>query len=755
MKGKWHYIAFLAFMVTLWGKEKWPGYLAFCVLLLLYWPLGRISRLFFSISLGAIIVYTALALNSPTISYPEKELPQKTVTIHGTIMTSPEILPPRISFVLKDHSSNVQTKVYVNPPLDSSFQNIYQRGAICEISGHLTVPEKARNPGNFDYREYLNQQGITYVLFSEGIGNSCDGQSLLAFGDQLRYQILQFLKRQYSRETFSWIKALVFGSDDLLPEETIEAFRTWNLAHLLAISGLHTGLVILFFYGIGKYALRLTETHVKIFLMVTLAVFLWMAGANPPVFRAVMMAECILLLSFFKKHPPISDVLSLIAILFMLFRPSIVFNIGFQFSFLVTYVLVFSKDILLKNPSLIWKSVYISFISQMVLIPLQLYYFYYINPLSLFINLFIVPYFSFVVIPVLLIFVICAWLPAQVIHMLDNLFIQVHEKVIQLIHLAESWYDGVWVIGKITWLSVMLYLFLFYWFMNSWEYRKFRRSFYTGCLLVLLLFSESISPYFSEEGSITMLDVGQGDALVIELPYRKEVIMIDAAGTGHSTDNKTFQYQIKPFLWSKGIKQIDHLILTHFDQDHSGSAEEILTHFQVRHIYTHPFYQEQEFQEHISYTEAIHHTLYRGLMLQFPPYELYVLNPDPYREYDSENNRSVVLYGVFGGTSFLFTGDIDAITEENISIHYPELDVNVLKVSHHGSKYSTSEVFLNHLSPDIAWISAGADNRYGHPSWEVIKRLEGKKIRIFRTDQHGAIIFQFNHQSGTFLRMNP
>ncbi|TCT27044.1 competence protein ComEC [Melghiribacillus thermohalophilus] len=754
MKGKWHFIAGIGFILSFFSTRgsTWPGMMIVLGMLLIMWRSARTLRLFLLICFGAVIVFTGLAKFHSQPVPPDGFGKPQAASVTGKIVSAPSISPDQISFVFRHASSHVQSMVFMTS--DGTSAKMIRRGAMCQIKGSLEIPETARNPGNFDYRNYLYHKGIHYVMFAEVQNAECSGQSVLAYMDQLRLSFLRYLKQKYPDDTLNWIRALIFGSDDDLSADTIHTFREWNLSHLLAISGLHTGLVMMFVYAAGRYLFRLTEQQLKIVLMIALLVFLGLSGGKPSVLRAVIMAESALLLSILKKTYPVTDIISMTAITLMFLNPFIVNDIGFQFSFIVTYALVFSKKLLIKHSSFLWPSIQISFISQIVLIPLQLYYFFYIHPLSFFLNILIVPYFTFFVIPASLFLVIFAWLPVKMTNAIAGMFEGIHNGVIQFIHLVDSWHDGVWVIGQISEYTFICYLVLFFSFMHLWEQERLREAFFCGCLLVCLLVLESMKPYFTAAGSITMLDVGQGDTIVIELPKREGVIMIDAAGTDTEGENDTFTYRIKPFLWSKGISQIDHFIITHTDQDHAGSADEILDNFDVKHVYSHPFLNSNNVQESLS-SNHTYHPLSQGMKLQLGTHELYVLHPEQNVRYDSENNRSLVLYGQFGGLSFLFTGDIDAQVEEEIIQRFPSLQADVLKISHHGSKYSTSERFLEKMVPDIAWISAGIHNRYGHPAPEVLDRLSKQGTHIFRTDRDGAVIFCFTEQNGTFSKMIP
>lgn len=299
-----------------------------------------------------------------------------------------------------------------------------------------------------------------------------------------------------------------------------------------------------------------------------------------------------------------------------------------------------------------------------------------------------------------------------------------------------------WVIGQLPIIWGGLYLVIFTIMMKKWSVDHLQKAFISGTLLVLLLVAYCLLPYISPFGKVTMLDVGQGDTFVIELPYRKGVIMIDAAGPSLFTNNpsSTSDYIIEPFLKSNGIKKIDALIISHNDQDHSGSVEYLDSAFLIEGIYVSPYYNEELKNKRI---------VKEGDALVFSNYSFYILHPG--EDHEDSNENSLVIYTELGGLSWVFTGDISKQIEKNLIKSYPELSADVLKVGHHGSHTSTDPNWLKHLSPQVALISVGRDNSYGHPHAEVIEAIEEQGSLVFRTDKHGGVRFLFKGDNGTFL----
>jgi competence protein ComEC len=260
----------------------------------------------------------------------------------------------------------------------------------------------------------------------------------------------------------------------------------------------------------------------------------------------------------------------------------------------------------------------------------------------------------------------------------------------------------------------------------------------------------SLIPYTDSGLKVTFLDVGQGDSALIELPYRKGIYLIDSGGLlrfdkeAFQKRNRTYEIGrqvVAPYLKGRGISEIDAFVLSHADADHAEGAEEILQLFRIRELHLSPGSEKTELiRALLPYTEeAVIRFPGRGSTWQDDGARFtYVAPADAVYE---GNNDSLVLLLESGKFSVLFTGDLEADGEEELVDRYgAELkDVSVLKVGHHGSKTSSSELFLNALSPALSIFSAGRDNRYGHPSKEVVGRFEKLELGTLNTAESGTI----------------
>ncbi|GGF07475.1 DNA internalization-related competence protein ComEC/Rec2 [Halobacillus andaensis] len=676
-------------------------------------------------------------------SNPTSESNEQDVDLTGKII-SPITQTDSTIRVLFEHTSSNETSILQYYKREKTNEDVISQlkyGSYCEVNGIYRSPETSRNPGQFNYRNYLAHQGIySEILLDSPHHLSCQGSSFLNYFYQARHSIIEHVERTIEEEAFIWAAALVFGDSSLMSDEIMKWFRDFNLSHLLAISGLHVGLFI------GALSFVLFRSGVTTFeqtrwtLLMIIPLYCFIAGAEPSVLRASFMAIILILLSIVRIKINMTDLISLIALGILFLKPTYLFHLGFQFSFLVTFALLLSIPLFRSQHPLVISAI-ISLVSQLAILPIQLYHFYEFNPLSLFLNLLLVPYFSFFVIPLTLIIVFLCLILPSIASELSSIFLKAHEFLLRGIMILSSELNIQWVIGQLPIILGVLYFVAFIFMMINWNEDHLQRAFFSGALLVSLLVAFCLLPYVSPFGKVTMLDVGQGDTFVIELPYRRGVIMIDAAGPSLYTNNpsSTADYIIEPFLKSNGLKKIDALIVSHNDQDHSGSVEYLESSFNIEGIYVSPYYDKELKTKRI---------VKEGDALVFSDYTFYILHPGD--DHEDSNENSLVIYTELGGLRWVFTGDISKQIENKLMKTYPELRADVLKISHHGSHTSTAPNWLKHLNPEVALISVGRENSYGHPHAEVIESIEEQGSVIFRTDKHGGVRFLFRDDNGTF-----
>ncbi|MBU5466455.1 DNA internalization-related competence protein ComEC/Rec2 [Virgibacillus sp. MSJ-26] len=631
-------------------------------------------------------------------------------------------------------------------------------GATCQITGNIVIPEKNTNPGEFNYQHYLKTQGMQFQLVIDSLTDiQCEGISTLGKIYESRETIQDYMLNTYSKDTAAWIVALILGDDSLLEERTIDLFRDWSISHLLAISGLHVGLIVALIYFILIKTGIMTKEKAQWFMLFFLPIYALLAGGEPSVWRASIMVFLFIVFSKLKLKLSVSDVVSIVFLLLIFFDGYIIYHIGFQFSFIVTFSLILSRDWLIQTSSRFFQLINISFVSQMVILPFQFIYFSMVQPLSILLNVIVVPYFSFLIIPGMFLMGILSPLPF-IPSMLDKLFLLLHERFLILLELLDKKLNYPWVNGSFPLMFIILYYVIICMLMISINRKELVQAFKYGVTLTLFITALLIRPYFSPYGSVTMLDIGQGDAFIIELPYRQGVIFMDAGATFSFSEmdftDRVYEQIIKPYLYSKGIQSIDAIFISHEDMDHMGSVDVLVEEFSVDQIYISPYYVLSEKSADVWNKNNVDiNIIHKGEQSVINNIPFQVLSP--VRDTGSDNENSLVIYTEIGGKSWLFTGDVGVETEKEIMKNYSRLSIDVLKVGHHGSKSSTDESFIKHIEPLYALVSVGENNTYGHPAKEVIDTLEDNGVFIMRTDQQGAIIYKFKDNEGTFLQYSP
>ncbi|WP_051353125.1 DNA internalization-related competence protein ComEC/Rec2 [Thalassobacillus devorans] len=676
--------------------------------------------------------------------------------ITGELATIPNETDNSIEVVMKVTDS--KQKVLLTAFVENSSASVtaltadWQHGAVCQVQSAVSLPPSATNPGEFDYRDYLSHKGITsQIIINEATQMTCSGSSWLALLYEQRKRLLNAYEENLPDDVFSWLTALVFGNTDGLDNTIIELFRRWNLSHLLAISGLHIGLMIaLLLYILYRSGITTVEKSFW-FLFFFMPLYALFAGGAPSVLRAVTMALLGMLILKLRLQIRLLDMLSLLLLSFLIINPSYFYHLGFQFSFLVTFAIVLSNTWFNRTSSKLFLLSKISLLSQLIILPLQLFNFFQFNPLSIFINLIYVPYFSFFVIPYMIFLSFFTLFVPGLASLGSEIFLLIHGFFLEVLRQVDTFLYYPWIIGKITPLFSIGYYILLALMMVKLENGEERKAFNTGILVVTLLIIFSLKPYFSKEGTITILDIGQGDSIVVELPYRKGVFLIDAAGPSHFSKNqkRIADNVIRPFLQSKGISDIDAIFLSHEDSDHVGSVPYVIDQFHVEKLITSPYFQFSEaLQKKVSEERLRIIRAKGGDSLVLNGQRFAILNP--VKDFAETNDNSLVMHTSFGMDTWLFTGDISVKVEQELLNAFPYLQADVLKVAHHGSSTSSSQAFLESLQVKAALISTGKDNRYGHPHKTTIEALSQQEISIFRTDLQGAIQYKYTEDDGTF-----
>ncbi|WP_406686748.1 DNA internalization-related competence protein ComEC/Rec2 [Rossellomorea vietnamensis] len=631
-------------------------------------------------------------------------------------------------------------------------------GFVCKVKGQLAEPQHGKNPNSFDYKDYLSHQGVYWILEVQGFEGCVDRSTWKHGLTQLRFQGLKRIEWEFPPSTVGITQALLFGETGMITEDTMKTFRELGVVHLLAISGLHVGLL----FAILHYLLLrvgLTREEASCTGILFLLCYIVLTGGSPSVVRASFMLIILILGKQTSRNIGVIDSLATVFLLMVLYEPFSVFNVGFQLSFAVSFSLVLSSRSILQRSSSFKQMVTVTLVAQLSSLPFVIYHFYEFSLIGFLTNLFYVPLFSIIILPMAILIYLFISVGSAGLAMFPYQILL--EGIQWLSSAVASLPFSTLVMGRPNVFLLLGYLILIYFAFVGMEKGKYL----SVGLLFLFTFLHLVLNNYHPYGEIVFIDVGQGDATLIDLPYNHGTYLIDAGGEipfpKEEWEEKKNRFSVGedilvPFLKSKGITSLDALILTHGDLDHIGGAEAVLNEMKVGELLISPGSGEKvevdrivkmAQEKRIPVKEVMYRDNWRG-----DRDGLHIVSPLD-KEYEG-NNDSIVLYGEIGSKKWLFTGDLEKEGERAFVTTF-DLPVDVLKVGHHGSNTSTSEAFLDETEPSVAVISAGETNRFGHPHPEVVERLKERGLTIYNTAVNGAITYRFWDKKGTFSAHLP
>ncbi|WP_422123111.1 DNA internalization-related competence protein ComEC/Rec2 [Planococcus sp. X10-3] len=625
------------------------------------------------------------------------------------------------------------------------------RNAVLTVSGAIEKPEEAAHDFAFDMAAYLDNNGASSLLDLQKVELIGSSDGFDAALSARRENLKQHIRASFPASLTAEAEALLIGERESITTEQQRIQQTLGISHLFAISGLHVAIISGLLYLLMLRCGIRKETAMMLLLAV-LPFYAFMAGGAPSVWRAVSMTMAVLVLKLFRIRVPIATILLLSFMFFITINPYIIYKIGFQLSYGASFGIIYSLRLLETAKSPIRMGLLITFISQFTLYPILLFHFYGLSLSSFTVNSFFVPLYTLLILPVNILLLVLTLLFQPAADFIFYFYEPFRTFVEHWTIWLAEWPHQMWIPGKpnSVFLGLMIAgVILFYSLME----KGFRWWKVAIGILPAIVFTAV--PYFDGALKVTIIDVGQGDSALIQLPYRKGVYLIDTGGVlrfgreGFSDRNRPFEVGrqiVAPYLHGNGIAKIDKMILSHPDADHAEGADEILQLFDVKELHLTPGSQNSDIMKALQ--KDLNQTTIR-----LPGQESHWQNGGVNFTYVSPedgvydgNNDSLVLLMEYEGFKLLFTGDLETAGENRIIGLYGDrlADITVLKVGHHGSKTSSGDTFLSTLQPELSIFSAGKDNRYGHPAEEVVERFESLSLPTLSTAEQGTIeiIFQ-------------
>lgn len=658
-----------------------------------------------------------------------------------------------------DFSISTQGLILVNTYLDDC---PYEYGDVLKIKGKLEKPLGQKNFGEFDYELYLAREKIfTYInIWQEKdiqkIGEN-DSNFLVSFSLSARDKIKEITKQTLPPPYNYLLVGMLLGEKSFIPSHLKEIFAEAGIMHILAVSGLHVGIIAMALLALLSM-LKLPKKFKLFILILILITYASITGFRPSVLRATIMFILLIGGKLINRSRNLNISLFFAAFLILLLNPLILYDAGFLLSFIVTFFIINLSPILqgLLSKIVVWikNPLAVSTAAWVGIFPLSAYFFSKVSIISIISNIFIIPLTGIAVILGFITFFI-----GLMSISLAGLFANLNYLVLNLITLIAKSFSSlpfafIYVAQPSVTVIILYYLTVFFIieiFYKKTLSPKIKKKAILIVLSVTLLIIIVQVFYPADNLKVNFINVGEGDCILIEAP-NKINILIDGGGTPQS-DFDVGNKIVIPYLRRKGINEIDLLILTHPHLDHLEGLLPILKEFKVDMVLDSGLLcDSSEYKEFISLIlekGISYHKAKAGDNFIFSNnLEIFLLNPlydsDFYEESDF-NNASIVVKLFYKNANFLFTGDIEEAAEKKLLVWQNILQSDILKVAHHGSSTSTNLEFLDKVNPNIAVITVGK-NHFGHPSQKIIERLEDKNIQIYQTDEDGTVIIRTNGQ---------
>lgn len=616
------------------------------------------------------------------------------------------------------------------------FVKDYKLGDYVYLKGTLSLPKRNTVPNLFNYQEYLKRKKIYYIMQIEQIEKIKDGDSYL-------YKIKNWIVNHIEKyRSGAYLKTFILGNKNLLEEKIVEVYQENGISHLFALSGMHVSLLSGILLAFLK-KIHIGDKKSYLLVMLFLLIYMLLSGCSSSICRAVTLFGLLGMNHIFRWNIKTMSLFLLTFCILVMINPNLLFEVGFQYSFIISFYLILMQKKISSIKSY-WKSLlFISSLSFLVSLPISIYYFYQLNISSILLNIIFVPLVSIIIFPLSLLTFLCPFLDFPFL-MITNLM----ERLATFCH-HYLLLKTIWMKPSIIWILLYYIVLTFLLF--------FRKKVFTLCLIGILCYQYFHLILFPKTFFL-MIDVGQGDSLLIH--SRGKTMLLDTGGkityekeVWQKRNRKTLsETTIIPLLKSLGIRKLDYLALSHGDFDHSGEAINLIHNIKIGNV----ILNEGEINSHekkiitlLERKKIPYMVAKKGSKYQIGEFKLLSLNAS----WDNENDSSLVFLMKMKNYQFLLMGDSSTAVEEKLIQEYDLGQIDFLKIGHHGSKTSTGDNFINKIKPKVALISVGINNRYQHPSDEVIKRLKEAQVATLLTSIHGSIQLNFN-KNVTFL-VNP
>ena len=741
------------------ASAKYPIYgIAFVpVLLLSLYAFPRFPR---RASL-AVLLFFALRMGTSSwiFAHPSEENPFKTPTENLGFVESVMDREEGVAVIIRSESGRFRLSKK-QPPFPSPGDSI-------RFQAKWFPVEPPTVPGGFDSPKWLRGQGLSGFGKLESFSVLSHRFVFEKFFSGFRHFLKNYFSRYLPAAESGLLIGLLAGDRSQIPDALQNGFKRAGIVHVLAISGFHVVLLSEMILLLLK-ATRMPHRIARICAILFMLLYAPAAGGSLAVFRAVFMFSVVQIGLLFERKADSLNALGVALVLLCAFNPEVIWNVGFQLSAsatagIIAYgkrnPLILQSEVLRKNK--IWicfenyvlSAVWITWVATAFTAPFLIWSFHSLSPISIVGNICVVPLVSLGMQAGL--FALLLPIPATA-----SLFCEAAGFLFRLSAFLVAQISS-FSIASVTagplpaWVLLILGTILLS--LGSFKNNSCaRRIVLLGILVFGCYFTyQAFLPKARPEWSVAVLDVGQGDCIVVKSPSGNVYLVDAGVNTGKRNVAKD---KIIPYLQEEGIWMLKGILITHPDLDHFSGASVLLQEFPVENLWIQEcsrFADKPEWKNVLATAQklgVVIQDLKRGMIFRETFYtspqkretwNMRVIHPDPF--YCGETNSQSISMRIEGiGGSMLLTGDLTKEGEQTILQTDIPLKSDVLKLGHHGSKTSSSVAFLEAVNPDIAIASNGRKNRFRHPHKEVVNRLDSLKIPLLNTSEKGSVFVRFN-----------
>lgn len=730
------------------------GYAALFLVCLIYYAIAQKEKVKtnFVLALPVFVLMGGLALLQADINLPNYD---GIAGVRGIVESTSITKSNRQMLILKadeiyfegeTNSQEYKIQVLLNEGV------LVKQGDLIAVRGTISRPQSTNNPGGFNQLAYANARGIHYQMFAEKITKYGEHHRFIYHRiSSFREEINSVYERIFPNTEAGLVKAMVTGDTSGLEEDIRSLYGDTGIAHILAVSGLHTGILAFFILFILQKCMGVNKRVSSAVVMVLLLGYTIFAGGKIAVVRAVIMMEILLFGNIIYRDGDIFNTLGLAAIIILAVNPYQLWDVSFQLSFVTVGGLILAGKFIMGGHTFKEKVIYgikTGVAVNLVSFPIVAWHFYKIPLFGCFANLIVLP----------LIGILVGF--AMISGLIGLVWIQGASFLGGTVFVILKIYEGTCRVftaipfstvltGRPSLIGIALYYTLLF-IIFFWRFKGQRVAFSINLMVLLLLITGN--RLITKNTDVAFIDVGQGDCAVIHT-YDNKTYIIDGGGKAETVfGNNTGKKCVIPYLESRGIKTVDGVFITHMDTDHAIGCAELIAFYDVENVYLSNY----EWADDSLYNFITQLANWRGTKVNYIgageqaninsettmgclyPYDTKIIDDN------NDNHGSLVLKLCIGEKNILFTGDMEGEDEMLLMLCGADVSADVLKVSHHGSKNSSTEKFLEAVGAKTAVISCGKNNKYGHPNIETLWRIEDTQANIYTTSRYGCITITTN-----------